>query len=166
MKFSILSTLLLFLLSSCNSQQTEARKQAEVVKNAIIQARPGTMATKEGSWTMTARIAGKKWTASAIMPPAAAGRIVGYYQEESIGLPYDIRYMVVGKIIKFHEGNAVDLMTNDDIGIWGGRKGEMEITKVEGDWAEGKFYFTGSTSRSTKTVEVTEGFFRISMKKF
>ena len=164
MKFSILSIIMLFLLSSCNSQQTEAIKQAEVVKNAILQNRPGTMATKEGSWTMTARIDGKKWTATAIMPPEAAGRIVGYYQEEYIGLPYDRRSMVVGKKIKFQEGNAVDLATNDEIGLWGGRKGEMEITKVDGDWAEGKFYFTGSTSRSTKTIAVTEGFFRISMK--
>jgi len=165
MKFSILSIMMLFLLSSCNSQQTEARKQAEVVKNAIIQTRPGTMPTKEGSWTMTARIAGKKWEASAIMPPEAAGRIVGYYQEEYIGLPYDRRDMVVGKKIRFHEGNAVDLSTTDDIGLWGGRKGEMEITKVDDNWAEGKFYFTGSTSRSTKTIEVTEGFFRISLKR-
>ena len=71
----------------------------------------------------------------------------------------------MGKKIVFGENEAVDLATSDDIGLWGGRKGEMEITKVDGDWAEGKFYFTGSSSRSKKTIEVTDGFFRISLAK-
>lgn len=166
MKYAVLFTIMLFLLGSCNSQQTEAKKQAEAIRNAIVQTRPGTMATKEGSWSMTATINGKKWAASSVMPPEAAGRIIGYYQEEYIGLPYDKRYMVVGKKIKFGEDNAVDLSTSDDIGLWGGRKGEMEITKVNDNWAEGRFYFTGSTSRSDKTIEVTNGFFRIQLKAF
>jgi hypothetical protein len=166
MKYAILSTVMLFLLGSCNSQQTEAKKQAAAIKNAIAQTRPGTVATKEGSWTMIATINGKKWIAGSIMPPEAAGRIIGYYDEEYIGLPYDKRNMVVGKKITFREGNAVDLSTSDDIGLWGGRKGEMEITKVNGDWVEGTFYFTGSTSQSDKTIEVTDGFFRIQVKSF
>ncbi|MEO5562966.1 MAG: hypothetical protein ABIR18_06010, partial [Chitinophagaceae bacterium] len=97
-------------------------------------------------------------------PPDAAGRIIGYYGEEWIGLPYDKRNMVVGKKITFGENNATDLATDDEVGLWGGRKGEMEITKVDDKWAEGTFYFTGSTSRSDKTMEVTEGVFRISLE--
>jgi hypothetical protein len=54
---------------------------------------------------------------------------------------------------------------NADHSCQGGRKGEMEITKVDDNWAEGKFSFTGSASSTTKTVEVTDGFFRISMAK-
>ena len=166
MKYAVLFIMMLFLLGSCNSQQTAAKQQAEAIKNAIAKTRPGTVATKEGSWSMTATINGKKWIASSVMPPEAAGRIIGYYKEEYIGLPYDKRNMVAGKKIKFGEDNAVDLSTSDDIGLWGGRKGEMEITKVNDNWAEGKFYFTGSTSRSDKTVEVTDGFFRIQLKAF
>ncbi len=80
-------------------------------------------------------------------------------------MPYDNRDLVVGKKIISSEDDATDLATNDDVGLWGGRKGEMEITKMDDNWAEGKFYFTGSTSRSNKTVEVTDGFFRISLAK-
>ncbi len=45
--------------------------------------------------------------------------------------------------------------------MWGGRTGEMEITKVKDDWAEGTFYFTATASGTNKKIEVTEGFFRI-----
>jgi len=49
------------------------------------------------------------------------------------------------------------------VAIWGGRKGEMEITKVDDKWVEGEFYFTAIASETDKTMEVTEGFFRISI---
>jgi hypothetical protein len=57
------------------------------------------------------------------------------------------------------------LLTLPPIVMWvvGWQKRQMEITKVDNNWAEGKFYFTGS--RSDKTVEVTDGFFRISLSK-
>ncbi len=154
------------ILSSCgNSDQSKAIEQAKQVQSEIKKIRSGTIATKEDGWSMKAKINGKDWVAASIMSPDAAGRIIGYYNDEYIGLPYDRRYFVVGKKITFGENNAVDLATNDDVGMWGGRKGEMEITKVDDNWAEGKFFFTGSTSSSNKTVEVTEGFFRISLAK-
>lgn len=153
------------LFSSCGSGQSGALEKAEQVQAAITEIRPGTIPAKEGGWSMKAKINGKNWMATSIMPPEAAGRIVGYYKDEYIGLPYNSRDMVVGKKITFSEDDAADLATNDDVGLWGGRKGEMEITKVDQNWAEGKFFFTGSTTSSAKTIEVTEGFFRISFTK-
>lgn len=153
-----------FLFASCNSQQSEAQKQAEQIQATVKENRPGTIPTTEGGWTLKAKLRGKQWVATSMMPPDAAGRIIGYYGEEWIGLPYDKRNMVVGKKITFGENNATDLATDDEVGLWGGRKGEMEITKVDDKWAEGTFYFTGSTSRSDKTMEVTEGVFRISLE--
>lgn len=163
-----LCTLLIIaaMLASCgNSDQNKAINDAKQVQSEIKNIRPGTIPTKEGGWSMKAKINGKDWVATSIMSPDAASRIIGYYNEEYIGLPYDRRDMVVGKKITFGENNAVDLATNDEVGMWGGRKGEMEITKVDDKWAEGKFFFTGSTSASAKTVEVTDGFFRISVAK-
>lgn len=166
MKYLMTSIILLCFFASCNSQQSDAKKMAGGIKAAVEENTPGTIPTKGGGWTMTAKIDGNDWVASSIMPPDPAGRIVGYHKKEYIGLPYDRRDMYLGKKIKFGENNAVDLAHDDEIGIWGGRKGAMEITKVEGNWVEGKFYFTGSTSQgSDKTIEVTEGFFRISLAK-
>lgn len=162
LSFSLIITT---LFSSCGNSQSGAVEKAKQVQSAIKENRPGTISTKENGWTMKAKINGKDWVAASMMPLEAAGRIIGYYDKEYIGLPYDNRDLVVGKKIIFSEDDATDLATNDDVGLWGGRKGEMEITKVDDNWAEGKFYFTGSTSRSNKTVEVTDGFFRISLAK-
>lgn len=163
MKYFIFSFGALFLFASCNSQQTEAKKLAGQIQSAVT---PGTIPTKDGGWTMKAKIKDENWVAVSMMPATVAGRIIGYFNNEYISLPYNRRYLYVGNKIKFSESNAVDLAVNDDIGLYGGRKGEMEITKVDDNWAEGKFYFTGSTVRgSTKTVEVTDGFFRISLAR-
>ena len=159
MKQTISIFLMAILISSCgNSDQSKALETAKDIQTVI---KPGTIATTTSGYLMRAKLDGKEWTATSLMPPDAAGRIIGYNNGEYIGLPYDRRYLVVGKKITFGENQAVDLATNDDTGMWGGRKGEMEITKVDHNWAEGKFYFTATTSSSNKTVEVTDGFFRI-----
>jgi len=163
MKQTISILLITMLLSSCgNSDQSKGAELAKDIQSTI---KPGTVATTADGYMMKAKLNGKNWTATSLMPPDAAGRIIGYNSGEYIGLPYDSRYLVAGKKIVFGENNAVDLATNDDTGIWGGRKGEMEITKVDDSWAEGKFFFTATTSSSNKTVEVTEGFFRIPVGK-
>lgn len=165
-QFSIflVSATINLIFSACNNgSQSDAVKQAEQIQSAIKENRPGTISTTADGWTMKAKLNGKDWAATSMMPPDAAGRIIGYYNDEWIGLPYNRRSLVVGKKITFGEDNAADLATNDDIGLWGGRKGIMEITKVDDKWAEGKFFFTGSTDRSDKTVEVADGFFRISL---
>lgn len=150
------------LLTSCGNSNLNDAKE---VQSAIQSMRPGGIPTTEGGWTMKAKLNGKSWTANSIISPKAAGRIVGDNNGESISLPYDRRGMVVGNKTRFSHNNAVDLMTNDEVALWGGYAGEMEITKVDGEWAEGKFFLTGSTSSSDKTMEVTEGFFRIALNE-
>lgn len=146
---------------SCTNSSTQAPQKAKELQSAIKNMMPGSIASSADGYSMKAKINGKQWTADVMMPAEAAGRIVGYHNGESIGLPYDIRDMVVGNKITFGPNNATDLITHDDIGMWGGRKGEMEITKVDDKYAEGTFFFTGSTDTSSKTMDVTEGFFRV-----
>ena len=155
--------LLLFFLSSCNSQ-TDPKKLADGIKNTVELA-PGSTPTTEGGLTMKATIGGKAWVAAGMIPAEAAGRIIGSRNKVSISLPYDKRYLYVGKKVKFSDHQAVDLFNDDEVGIWGGRIGEMEITKVDDNWAEGRFYFTGSTLDGSKTIAVTDGFFRIAVPK-
>ncbi len=161
MKFLLNTFLSIFILASCNSQKSDAVKQAKEVQSAVQENRPGAIAITEGGWSMTAKLNGKDWKASSIMPPDAAGRIIGYYNKDYIGLPYDKRDMVVGKKNKLGEDNAVDLSMQDYPGLLSTNAGEMEITKVNDNWAEGTFRFR--TKSSDKTIEVTDGFFRISL---
>jgi hypothetical protein len=126
---------------------------------------PGAIPATAGGYSMTAKINGKDCKASYMMPADKTGQIVGFYSgDKYIGLPYHKKYFVVGKKFSFSEENA-DLTTNDDVGVWNGRKGEMEITKVNSNWVEGKFFFTGYSYDNKKKIEVTDGFFRIALDK-
>ena len=63
------------------------------------------------------------------------------------------------------EGHELaEMHLNDDVSLWTASKGEMELTKVDDNLAEGKFYFTAKGFQSYKTIEVTDGFFRILFK--
>ncbi|MEO6128554.1 MAG: hypothetical protein ABIP30_09435 [Ferruginibacter sp.] len=137
--------------------------EAKETQAAITKIKPGNMQATEGGWMMTAKLNGKDWKASSLMPPAAASRIIGYYQDEYIGLPYNKQYLVAGKKIALGEDEAVDISFTG-IGLAITKNGEMEITKMNENWAEGKFHFTATISGTDKLVEVTEGSFRIKIK--
>lgn len=160
----LLCTTVCFLLAACqNSQQSEAKKLAGDMEATLKANTPGFIPTsKEGYW-MTAKIDGKDWTASAMMPidKSDSRRIHGENNGESISFSIWMRGLEPGKHIAFSENKAADLFTNDDIGMWGGRKGEVIITRVDDGGVEGTFSFTASSSRSEKTLEVTTGHFRV-----
>jgi hypothetical protein len=164
MKRTLLTMSIACILSSCGgSAQNKAIEDQKEAQKVIEASEPGHIPAKEGEWTMTAKIDGKEWTASSFFPLDFQGKIHGFYKEESISLPYDRSYIKVGKKIQFGEIYVALLFTDD--AIWDAKNGGMEITKVENDWAEGKFFFTATTSTTGKTKEVTDGFFRISMAK-
>ena len=144
------------VFASAGKGNAQNRNSNELLPGAI----PAT-----GGYTMTAKINGKIVKAHSMMPPDKTMQIVGFYNgDKYIGLPYNKKYFVVGKKIEFSDHNA-DLTTNDDVQVWNGREGEMEITKVNGKWVEGKFFFTGYSYDNKKTIEVTDGFFRIALDK-
>jgi hypothetical protein len=126
---------------------------------------PGALPTTSSGYAMSAKINGKDYKAHSMMPPDEAEQIVGFYSgDKYIGLPYQKKLFVAGKKISLDAFNA-DLTTNDAVQVWSGRKGEMEITKVNGNWVEAKFFFTGYSYDNKHTIEVTNGFFRIPMTK-
>jgi hypothetical protein len=168
MRKNLLISSAVALLFFCQSQaQNTPKEQADKTQAAIKASIPGAVATTPTGYTMRAKIDGKNWVAASMMPPDVAGRIIGDIGKDYIGLPYDKdkRNMKVGKKTVFSEDEAVDLATSEVGGIWGGRKGEMEITKVSQDWVEGKFFFTATSTRNSQKREVTEGFFRIPFPK-
>jgi len=139
--------------------------QKSIAQKSILNGLPpGAVVAASNGFTMTAKLDDKAIKANAMMPPDKAGEIVGFYDgDKYIGLPYNKESMVAGKKTDFTNGNAT-LTTNDATQVWNGRKGEMEITKVTGQWIEGKFSFTGYSYDNKKSIEVTDGFFRIPVK--
>jgi hypothetical protein len=162
---SAISLLIIAMLPSCGqSDQSKAVEHSKQVQAAIKENRPGTVATINGGYAMKAKLDGKDWEAASMMPPDEAGRIIGYHNGDYIGLPYDRGDLVVGRKIALGEDNAVDISLNNGC-LWEGTKGEMEITKLDDKLAEGKFFFTTRCIGSGKTLEVTDGFFRIALAK-
>lgn len=164
MKRAFLILCISYTLFSCGgSSQNKAMEDQKEANKVTAASDPGRIPAKEGEWTMTAKIDGKAWAASSFFQLDFQDRIHGFYKEESISLPYDNRQMKVGGKITFGDDHVALLFPGDDDAIWDGKKGAMEVTKVENKWAEGKFFFTASSSANGKTKEVTEGFFRISL---
>ena len=159
--FYIIAFFACVLMVSCNgASQSDAKDLANGIQNSVKEHTPGTVPISTDGYYMKATINGKEWLASEMMPPESPSRIIGYNNKESISLPYDRRDMVVGNKTNF-KNSAVDIFLNDDVGIWGGHVGEMEITKVDGKSAEGKFYLTADGLQTDKKLQVTDGSFRI-----
>ena len=161
--FSIIAFSIILL--SCNNTQNDAAKQAQQIQKTVKENSPGSIPTASDGITLTAKIDGKDWKASSMMPPDRAGVILGENNGESISLPYyDRRNFLANDKKKLGENHELaEMRLNDDVSLWTATKGELEITKVDENWAEGKFSFTAKGFQTDKTIEVTDGFFRISL---
>ncbi|WEK18722.1 MAG: DUF6252 family protein [Candidatus Pedobacter colombiensis] len=152
------------ILCSCqNKQQSDAKKLMSDIQSTMKANSPGFIPTSKNGYWMSANIDGKEWTASAMLPDdkSDSKRIQGEKDGESIGFYIWTRGLAPGKRFAFSDKRAADLMTHDDVGIWGGRKGEIVITRIDDSALEGTFTFTGSSTNSNKTIQVTNGTFRI-----
>jgi hypothetical protein len=125
------------------------------------------MTTTHDGWNMKAKINGKDYSAYSVWLPEGEHEIVGFYDgDKYIGLYYHPKDLVVGKKLSFSDLNAT-LTTDDSVGVRSGDKGQLEITKVDDKWVEGKFFFTAVSfdAKKSKTIEVTDGFFRVGVDK-
>lgn len=152
------------IITSCSQKKNKTASDAMEVQKEISAMKPGQVATSNAGYTLNAKINGKAWSASFMYPPDQASRIVGENDGISIGLPYDRRDMTLNNKIRISHDNAIDLFMPEGAGgIMGGYDGEIEITNVGPEWAEGRFQFT-ATSEGVDPVKVTDGFFRVPIK--
>lgn len=156
------------ILCSCsNSSGKHATNDASSPKSEKKEMKPGAMATSDDGWNMKAKINGKDYSAYSVWLPEGEHEIVGFYDgDKYIGLHYKPKDLVMGNKLSFSDLHA-DLTTNDSVGIRSGDMGELEITKVDDKWIEGKFFFTAVSydAKKSKTIEVTDGFFRVEVDK-
>lgn len=160
-KIFLLSLTTIFFLSC----QSSNKKDASVLSPLLQETVPANKVIEnEQLNSMTAKINGKTWVATSMPSPETAGRIVGYYQKQYIGLPFNKTNMVAGKKIIIGEDEAADIFLDDGCS-YPVTNGRIEITKVDKNSAEGKFFFTTTCSRTNKELKVTDGFFRIRLAK-
>jgi hypothetical protein len=158
MKYTIAVLSISATFFSCaGNSQTKAVEKAKEIQAAI---NPGSIAVSATGYTMRAKIDGKEWVASSMVPPATAGRIIGYFGEEYIGLPYSESSIRSGKEIVLGEDEAADLFIKNGC-LWKDIKGKMNTIKRANNIVEGTFFFTVVCSSTNKIFTVSDGFFRI-----
>jgi len=158
---------LIGVVSCSNAQSEAAKKQAELIKETIKNNSPGTIATSTKGYYMAAKIDGKDWSASHMMPDENTNsgyiRLFGERGPDNISFQLWKRGLAVGKKIEFSENHAADLNLKDNPAFFGGRTGFVEITKMDEQWLEGTFQFTATSSSTDKKVQVTNGRFRVAL---
>lgn len=162
MKKSASTFIAIIVLFSCNNKN-KTLEEAKNVQSAIEEIN-NTMETIGNGNLMKAKINGKNWQSTSMLSAQTSGRITGDFEGQYIGLPYNNDYLVVGKKIVISEDEAADIYLKDGCS-YPIANGEMKITKVGNDFAEGTFYFTTVCDVTKKTLNVTDGFFRIQISK-
>jgi hypothetical protein len=151
------------ILLSCNSTQNDAAKQAQQIQEAVKANTPGTVPTSESGYYMKAKINGKDWVAKDMLPNNNEDTrpIFGEADGQKISFTIWMQHPKEGRDAIFKEGNVAELMGFEDIAICDAKKGEAIVTKIDDHAIEGTFFMTGTSHESAKTIEVTDGFFRI-----
>ena len=150
MKKIFIPFITILLFANCNSPKNKAEEQAKLIQQTVNENSPGKVPTSSSGFYMKAKMDGKEWVAASMdIMDEEASKIIGNYNGEFMSLPYYRNSIEVGHIINFNH-SAVDLKRNDEVGLWGGHKGQMVITKVDETSAEGTFNFTASSDDGTK----------------
>ena len=164
LSFITLSITSLLLFSCGNSSQDEAKDLTDQIKEPVRTSSPGSVATTESEYYMKAKIDGKQWIASHMMPDEDENssyiRIHGENGEDYMNFQLWKRGIELGKTFPFDEDDASNLSLEGDPSFWSGKSGGIKITKLDGKWLEGKFAYKATSSGSAKSVDVTEGFFQ------
>lgn len=162
----VLSCLFFIAVTSCNNAKTDAVKQAEAIQKPVNGNTPGTIATSASGYNMTAKIDGKDWSASHMMPVTGSGSYIYVMGEDggnNMNFQLSKNGLAAGKKIEFSENHAANLNLEDVSAFFGGYSGYAEITKMDEQWMEGTFQFTASSSGTDRKVNVTDGRFRVAL---
>lgn len=159
-------SLLVIPFAGCdNGAQNEAVKQADLIQKTMKENSPGTIATSDNGYYMTAKIDGKEWSASHMVPDnderSSYKMIRGENDGDNINFQLWKQGVEVGKKRTFSETNAAGIFIADDPALISGQAGEVEITRLDEQWLEGTYHFTATSGNSNKKVEVTDGRFRV-----
>jgi hypothetical protein len=79
-----------------------------------------------------------------------AERLQGENNGESISFSIWMQGLTPGKRLAFSESKGADIIIDHKIGIYGGEKGEVVITKIDDRIMEGTFVFTASNNKQKK----------------
>jgi hypothetical protein len=162
----------LCIFSACQSQQQkEAKALAGDLQTTMAQTKPGSIPTSANGYYMKCKVDGKDWEAVSMMPVSVANRVIGNMADGGyIGIGSLDGKEQPEAIFTIGDGNGADVYFPNDktlidkdgnVILMDKSAGKIKITKVDGGWMEGRFYFTKSSSTNDKKIVVTDGVFRV-----
>lgn len=152
-------------IQSCKTQS--GKKQGEVLKSKVdaVMDTYNHPTSKDGLYT-EAKVDGKEWKADwMFVDPDPDNSInVNAHKEDGAVISFYIGKSVIKekKNKNFSEVNPVQMVDGKG-NILTGNEGEYQITNVTDKWIEGNFHFTAKDVSSGKTIQVSDGFFRVGM---
>lgn len=148
-------------LAACNSTASEAEQLADKIKETTAATTPAAEEPLSNGIYMKATIDGKAWEANKMVPDMSPNSSYKRIQGEKgdINISFQLWKPQTGMKKQFSEDYAADFWAED--GIFGGRKGEVTVTKADDKFIEGTFYFTATTVNGTGQHEITNGSFRV-----
>jgi hypothetical protein len=160
-------SLLVFVQGCQSSKQKEAQQTMNDIQAAVKENTPGTVPASENGFYMKAKINGKDWVAKDMLPNNNEDTrpIFGEADGQKISFTIWMQHPKEGCKETFSDHDVADLFGFEDVAIWGGTKGEAIVTKIDDHAVEGTFFITATSHESDKTLEITDGFFRIPVEK-
>ena len=152
------------LFAGCKSNAgKEAIQNAKDIQKTVKENTPGTVPTSESGYYMKAKINGKDWVAQDMLPNDNNDTrpIFGEADGKKISFTIWMQHPKVGRKEIFAEHNVAELVGFENVATCDATKGEAIVTKIDDHEIEGTFFMTGTSHESAKTLEVTDGFFRI-----
>ena len=157
---------------SCNTAQSDAQKQSDLIEKTMKENSPGAVATSESGSYLNAKVDGTEWAAASMVPNNDASSntmlVRGEKGEDMIQFQLWKPSLVVDKKKSFTNESPAGIYMESNNGLLSGNTGEIEITKMDAEWVEGVFHFSATGvvydaagNTTPKTVEVTDGRFRI-----
>src|SRR5687767_13826385 len=108
----VILVVMIMILSACGNAGSEAKKQAELIKQATHDNTPGTIETSQDGYYLKAKIDGKVWSATHMMPDESTNsayfRVYGEKNGESISFSLSARTLQAGVKKQFDECNVDD----------------------------------------------------------
>jgi len=158
-------SLVIYCTPACNSAQSEAQNTADAIEKTMKENTPGAIATSENGYYMTAKIDGKDWSASHMIPDLSAESnnkmIRGEKDGDNITFQLWKQGIEVGKKRPFSETNSAGFLLAENPALMSGQSGEVVVTKYDDQWLEGTFHFIARENETGKEIQVTDGFFRV-----
>jgi hypothetical protein len=154
-----------YVAQACSNSQSEAKSHAAAIQQLVEKHTPGSVATLPGGYFMEATINGKPWAASHMLPDmderSNYKNIRGEVNGDAITFRLWKQRTEPGKSAAFSETNNATYFLAAASEIFSGQTGAVEITRLDNEWLEGRFHFTGISTASKEKVEVTDGRFRV-----